>query len=500
MTTTLPHLEETADLGQWPLPCHTGRKLPTLDSDHYPATPGGNRRPWTVTTTLPHREETADLGQWPLPCHTWRKPPTLDSDHYLATPGGNRRPWTVTTTLPHLEETADLGQWPLACHTWRKPPTLDSDHYPATPGGNHRPWTVTTTLLHADAWNRFRLSSESEPNFFTGGSLHVLYPRSTGPQFRCAFTFWSKHHELQQKLQQHSRSFAVVGACFDLAQYLPSRIALHWKPSKSVVIAKHEIHEHSSTEAAAQQRSTSAMESCRQRCGDSSATQLNFCYTFCAPIYSVVAISALPPRLYNLWIAQPWRSCRFSCVSSVLMLRSDDCHCATADQGIKRLHFHCYLHYLLALKMLHNSWFSRFKMPTHWKRKAKSKPGPAQDTTVTQPELQEWASQAPALQAPAPQAEPDPPPPECPNWSLLSADNQGRTQNLLALLLLGWFSSSSLVSLWFIIVSCIIATGAILLFILFKGWGQLLLNLDFPPIYVEAVPKRNISAALALRS
>ena len=117
----------------------------------------------------------------------------------------------------------------------------------------------------------------------------------------------------------------------------------------------------------------------------------------------------------------PRCSWRFGCVSSALMLRSwrlnyahDDCHCATADQGIKRPRFHCYRHYLLALKTLHNSRFSRFKMPTRQNRKAKSKPGPAQETTVSQPEPQEGTSQAPA-----PQAEPDPPPPECPNSNLL---------------------------------------------------------------------------------
>ena len=37
----------------------------------------------------------------------------------------------------------------------------------------------------------------------------------------------------------------------------------------------------------------------------------------------------------------------------------DDCHCTTADQGIKKLHFHCCLHYLLMLKTLHNSHLSR---------------------------------------------------------------------------------------------------------------------------------------------
>ena len=277
---------------------------------------------------------------------------------------------------------------------------------------------------------------------------------------------------------------------------------MHWKRSESVVIAKHEIHEHSSIKAAARatqhQRSGILLTALWRFVRDPIKLLLHFLCSRCA-LYSLIAISALPRRLYNLWIAQPWRSWRFSCVSSVLMLRSwrlnyahDDCHCATADQGIKRLHFHCYRHYLLALKMLHNSWFSRFKMPTRRKRKAKSKPGPAHETTVTQPELQEGASQAPALQAPAPQAEPDPPPLECPNWSLLSADNQGWTQNRLALFLLGWFSSN-LVSLWFLIASCIIATGTILLFILFKAWGQLLLNLDFPLIYVEVDPERNIS-------
>ena len=86
----------------------------------------------------------------------------------------------------------------------------------------------------------------------------------------------------------------------------------------------------------------------------------------------------------------------------------DDCHCVTADQGIKRPRFHCYRYYLLAFKMLHNSRFSRFKMPTRQKRKANSKPGPAQETTVTQPEPQEGASHAPARQAPAPQAKPTP--------------------------------------------------------------------------------------------
>ena len=179
----------------------------------------------------------------------------------------------------------------------------------------------------------------------------------------------------------------------------------------------------------------------------------------------------------------------------------DDCHCATADQGIKRPRFHCYRHYLLALKTLHNSRFSRFKMPTCQKRKAKSKPGPAQEITVTQPEPQEGASQAPARQAPAPQAEPDPPPPECPNWSLLSADNQGRTQNLLALFLLGWFSSSNLTSLWFIIASCIIATGTILLYILFECWWSTTAEPGFPAdLYrsgSKAQHKRSISAVSA---
>ena len=97
----------------------------------------------------------------------------------------------------------------------------------------------------------------------------------------------------------------------------------------------------------------------------------------------------------------------------------DNCHCATADQGIKRPRFDCYCHYLLALKTLTNSRFSRFKVPTSQKRKAKSKPGPAQETTVSQPEPQEGTSQVSACQAPAPQAEPDPPPPECPNSNLL---------------------------------------------------------------------------------
>ena len=175
----------------------------------------------------------------------------------------------------------------------------------------------------------------------------------------------------------------------------------------------------------------------------------------------------------------------------------DDCHCATADQVIKRLRFHCYRHYLLALKTLHNPRFSSFKMPTCQKRKAKSKPGPAQETTVTQPEPQEGASQAPACQAPAPQAEPDPPPPECPNWSLLSADKQELTHNVSALLLLVWFSSSSLASLWFIIASCIIATGTILLSISFEGSWSTAAEPGFPAVYIKAAPKRNISAVSA---
>ena len=95
-------------------------------------------------------------------------------------------------------------------------------------------------------------------------------------------------------------------------------------------------------------------------------------------LYTLVAITALLRRLYNLWIAQPRRSWHLSCVSSALMLRSwrlnyahDDCHCAIADQGIKRPCFHCYRHYLLALKTLQNSPFSYFKMPTHQKRQGK---------------------------------------------------------------------------------------------------------------------------------
>ena len=253
---------------------------------------------------------------------------------------------------------------------------------------------------------------------------------------------------------------------------------MHSKRSESVVTAQYKMHERSSIEAAAwatqHQRNGISPTAPWRFVRDPVKLLLRSLCSRCA-LYALVAINALPRRLHNLWIVRPRRSWCFSCVSSALMLRSwrlhytHDCHCTTADQGIKRPRFHCYRYYLLALKTLHNSRFSRFKMPTHQKRKAKSKTGPAQETNVTQPEPQEGASQAPARQAPSPQAEPDPPHPE-PSRSLLSADKQGRSQNLLALLLLGWFSSSYLASLWYIIASCIIATGTILLSILFEGW------------------------------
>ena len=38
--------------------------------------------------------------------------------------------------------------------------------------------------------------------------------------------------------------------------------------------------------------------------------------------------------------------------SSRLNYVHDDCHCVTADQGVKGPRFHCYRHYLLALKLL----------------------------------------------------------------------------------------------------------------------------------------------------
>ena len=183
---------------------------------------------------------------------------------------------------------------------------------------------------------------------------------------------------------------------FDLATNLRNGIALHSKRSESIVTAQHEIHQRSSIEAAArasqQQRNGISPAAPWRFVRDPVKLLLRSLSPRCA-LYVLVNSIALPRRLYNLWIAQPRRSWRFSCISSALMLRSwrlnyahDDCHCATADQGIKRPRFHCYCHYLLSLKTLHNSRFSRFKMPTRQKRKPKSKLGPAQETTVTQPE------------------------------------------------------------------------------------------------------------------
>ena len=193
---------------------------------------------------------------------------------------------------------------------------------------------------------------------------------------------------------------------------------MHSKRNESVVTAQYKIHERSSIEAAAwatqHQRNGISPTAPWRFVRDPVKLLLRSLCSRCA-LYALVAINALPRRLHNLWIAHPRRSWRFSCVSSALMLRSwrlnyaHDCHCTTADQGIKRPRFHCYRYYLLALKTLHNSRFSRFKMPTLPKRKAKSKTGPAQETTVTQPEPQEGASQAPVRQAPSPQAEPDRP-------------------------------------------------------------------------------------------
>ena len=118
----------------------------------------------------------------------------------------------------------------------------------------------------------------------------------------------------------------------------------------------------------------------------------------------------------------------------------DDCHCATADQGIKRPCFHCYRHYLLALKTLHSSRFSYFKMLTRQKRKAKSKPEPAQETTVTQPDpsscYPSWARPAPSrmskLEPPVyqqPRTDPEPFGPPPPRLVLLIQPGQSLVHN-----------------------------------------------------------------------
>ena len=136
---------------------------------------------------------------------------------------------------------------------------------------------------------------------------------------------------------------------FDFAQNLRSGMAMHSKRSESVVTAKHEIHEHSSIEAAARatqyQRNGISPSAPWRFVRDPVKLLLRYLCSRCA----LVAISAHPRRLYNLWIALPRRTWRFSCVSSTLMLRSwrlnyvyDNCHCATAEQGIKRPRFHCY--------------------------------------------------------------------------------------------------------------------------------------------------------------
>ena len=101
--------------------------------------------------------------------------------------------------------------------------------------------------------------------------------------------------------------------------------------------SQHEIHECSSIEAAA--RATQ-----HQRNGISPTAPWRFVRdpvklllpSLCSrrALYALVVTSALPRRLYNLWIAQPRRIWRFSCVSSALMLRSwrlnyphDYCYC-----------------------------------------------------------------------------------------------------------------------------------------------------------------------------
>ena len=136
---------------------------------------------------------------------------------------------------------------------------------------------------------------------------------------------------------------------FDFAQNLRSGMAMHSKRSESVVTAQHEIHEHSSIEAAARatqyQRNGISPSAPWRFVRDPVKLLLRYLCSRCA----LVAISAHPRRLYNLWIALPRRTWHFSCVSSTLMLRSwrlnyvyDNCHCATAEQGIKRPRFHCY--------------------------------------------------------------------------------------------------------------------------------------------------------------
>ena len=171
------------------------------------------------------------------------------------------------------------------------------------------------------------------------------------------------------------------GASFDLAQNLSSRIAVHSKRSKSVVTAQQEIHEHSRIEAAARatqhQRNGISPTAPWRFVRDPVKLLLRSLCSRCA-LYALVAINALPRQLYNIWIAQSRLSWGFSCISSALMLRSwwlnythKDCHCATADQGIERPRFHCYHHYLLTLKTLHNSRLSRFKMPIRKKADGK---------------------------------------------------------------------------------------------------------------------------------
>ena len=83
------------------------------------------------------------------------------------------------------------------------------------------------------------------------------------------------------------------------------------------------------------------------RRGVSSATQLNFYYALrsrCA-LYTLVAIKALPLRLYNSWIAQPRRfHCSLGALSAFLYFY------ATLMATELRSAY-----YLLALKTFHNS-------------------------------------------------------------------------------------------------------------------------------------------------
>ena len=171
----------------------------------------------------------------------------------------------------------------------------------------------------------------------------------------------------------------------------------------------------------------------------------------------------------------------------------EDCHYATADQGIKRPRFHCYRHYLLALKTLLDSHVLRCQ-PV---KSGRQNPSPDLHRRLLSPSLNRRKGHPKLLLAKLlfPKLRQSRPLQSVQIGAFCLPTTK---DELLALLLLGWFSASNLASLWFIIASCIIALELFCCPSCSKAGDQLLLNLpDFQLIYREAVSKRNISAVSA---